>query len=90
MSYTVEELSVLRESLNHITIKGSDALRISELQIKLEKNISNLNSKLSKGTTSKWSFLCIYTKLLARKGSGHRTIDVTNRNRVKICLIGRK
>jgi hypothetical protein len=53
MTYTVEELSVLRESLNHITIKGSDALRISKLQTKLEKNISNLNSKLSKGTTSK-------------------------------------
>jgi len=52
--YTIEELSVLRESLNHITIKGSDAQRIAALQVKLEENISNLNTdKNSKRTTSK-------------------------------------
>ena len=54
MSYTIEELSVLRESLNHITIKGSDAQRIAALQTKLETNISDLNTnKNSKRTTSK-------------------------------------
>ena len=55
MIYTIEELSVLRESLNHITIKGSDAQRIATLQVKLEENISNLNMsvKTSKGNTSK-------------------------------------
>ena len=55
MIYDIEELSVLRESLNHITIKGSDAQRIATLQIKLEENISNLNMsvKTSKGNTSK-------------------------------------
>lgn len=55
MSYTIEELSVLRESLNHITIKGSDAQRISTLQIKLEGNISDLNKPKTplKKTTSK-------------------------------------
>mgnify|MGYP005993710669 CR=1 FL=1 len=59
MSYTVEELSVLRESLNHITIKGSDAQRIASLQTKLEENISDLNKPKTstKRTTSKWSFL---------------------------------
>ena len=73
MIYNVEELSLLRESLNHITIKGSDAQRVSTLQIKLEENISNLNMSLKKpkGNTSKWSFLCIYNRLLACKGSGH-------------------
>tara|TARA_R110000796_G_scaffold211250_1_gene327366 strand:+ start:559 stop:726 length:168 start_codon:yes stop_codon:yes gene_type:complete len=55
MIYNVEELSLLRESLNHITIKGSDAQRVSTLQIKLEENISNLNMSLKKpkGNTSK-------------------------------------
>lgn len=54
MTYEIEELSILRESLNHITIKGSDAKRISNLQDKLEQNISDLNtSKTTKRTTSK-------------------------------------
>jgi len=55
MSYTIEELSVLRESLNHITIKGSDAQRIASLQTKLETNISDLNKEKTptKRTTSK-------------------------------------
>ena len=55
MSYTIEELSVLRESLNHITIKGSDAQRIASLQTKLEGNISDLNKPKTstKRTTSK-------------------------------------
>ncbi len=55
MTYNIEELSVLRESLNHITIKGSDAQRIATLQTKLEENISNLNMsvKTPKGNTSK-------------------------------------
>jgi hypothetical protein len=54
MSYTIEELSVLRESLNHITIKGSDAQRIAALQTKLETNISDLNKeKTTKRTTTK-------------------------------------
>lgn len=54
MTYEIEELSILRESLNHITIKGSDAKKIADLQLKLEQNISNLNSpKTTKRTTSK-------------------------------------
>lgn len=53
MSYTVEELSVLREALNHITIKGSDAQRVASLQVKLETNISDLNKTKMKRTTSK-------------------------------------
>ena len=54
MTYDVNELSLLRESLNHITIKVSDAKLIANLQTKLEQNISDLNtSKTSKGTTTK-------------------------------------
>jgi hypothetical protein len=54
MTYDVNELSVLRESLNHITIKGSDAQQVAALQTKLEQNISNLNTpKTTKRTTSK-------------------------------------
>ncbi len=53
MSYTVEELSVLRESLNHINIKGSDAQRVASLQAKLETNISDLNKTKTKRITNK-------------------------------------
>ena len=54
MTYKIEELSILRESLNHITIKGSDAKLIADLQAKLEQNISDLNTeKSTKRTTSK-------------------------------------
>ena len=53
MSYTVEELIVLREALNHITIKGSDAQRVASLQTKLETNISDLNKTKTKRTTTK-------------------------------------
>ena len=40
--FTSEELSIFREALNVITIKGSDAIKIATLQVKLEKNIQNL------------------------------------------------
>lgn len=42
MRYTIEELSVLRESLNYITIKGADAPRVAGLMVKLEKHIEKL------------------------------------------------
>ena len=41
-NFTSEELSILRESLNVITIKGSDAIKIASLQVKLEKSIMEL------------------------------------------------
>ena len=44
MNYTLEELSILRESLNHITIKGVQAQPIANLQTKLETNIVELNT----------------------------------------------
>jgi len=55
MNYTIEELSILRESLNHIVIKGTQAQQIANLQIKLETNISDLNKEKTptKRTTSK-------------------------------------
>jgi hypothetical protein len=40
--YSSEELSILREALNVITIKGSDAIKIATLQVKLEDNIRQL------------------------------------------------
>lgn len=41
-NFTSEELSIFREALNVITIKGSDAIKIATLQVKLEENIQNL------------------------------------------------
>lgn len=40
--FTSEELSIFREALNVITIKGSDAIKIATLQVKLEDNIKKL------------------------------------------------
>ena len=85
MTYDINELSVLREALNFITIKGSDAQQIASLQVKLEQNISDIKHFKYKKTNTKREPhpsdpFCIYNKLLARKGSGHRTFGVTNRN----------
>jgi len=51
--YDINELSVLRESLNHITIKGSDAKLIANLQAKLEQNISDINTSNTKTNTKR-------------------------------------
>jgi len=53
MTYDVNELSVLREALNHITIKGSDAKLIADLQVKLEQNISDINTSNTKTNTKR-------------------------------------
>jgi len=53
MTYDVNELSVLRESLNYITIKGSDAQQVAALQIKLEQNISDINTSKTKTNTKR-------------------------------------
>jgi hypothetical protein len=51
--FTTEELSIFREALNIITIKGSDAIKIATLQVKLEDNIQKLQqpSPVSEKTT---------------------------------------
>lgn len=53
MTYDVNELSVLRESLNHITIKGTDAKLVASLQEKLERHISDINTSNTKTTTKR-------------------------------------
>lgn len=53
MTYDVNELSVLRESLNYITIKGSDAQQVAALQVKLEQNISDINTSNTKTNTKR-------------------------------------
>jgi hypothetical protein len=40
--FNLEELSIFRESLNVITIKGSEAKIISNLQIKVENHITKM------------------------------------------------
>ena len=37
--FTLPELQVIRMSLDHITIKGSDAKLLAELQIKVEQEL---------------------------------------------------
>ena len=53
MTYDVNELSILRESLNYITIKGSDAQQVAALQTKLEQNISDINTSNTKTNTKR-------------------------------------
>lgn len=53
MTYDVNELSVLRESLNHITIKGTDAKLVASLQEKLERHISDINTSNTKTNTKR-------------------------------------
>jgi|VirMetMinimDraft_7_1064189.scaffolds.fasta_scaffold587043_2 hypothetical protein len=53
MTYDVNELSVLREALNYITIKGSDAQQVAALQTKLEQNISDINTSKTKTNTKR-------------------------------------
>jgi hypothetical protein len=47
-NFTFEELSILRESLNVITIKGSDAIKIATLQVKVEKEMEDINKTSKK------------------------------------------
>jgi hypothetical protein len=51
--FNVNELSVLRGSLDAITIKGSDAKQIAALQDKVEMHINNLKAGPSVNKSSK-------------------------------------
>ena len=42
--FNINELSVLRGSLDAITIKGSDAKQIAALQDKVEQHITNIKA----------------------------------------------
>jgi len=47
-SYTSEELAILREALNHLTIKGIDAPRVAGLMMKIEKHYEKLAQEAEK------------------------------------------
>lgn len=47
--FTIEELQVLRSSLNIIDIKGSNAKFVATLQIKVEEEINKIQKDLEKG-----------------------------------------
>ena len=42
MEYTVNELALLRQALDQITVNGKDVQYVAHLQIKLEKHIESL------------------------------------------------
>lgn len=48
LSFTVHEIVILRQSLDTITINGKDAQFISNLQLKLEQEIENINNPPTK------------------------------------------
>lgn len=43
---TIEEISLLRQSLNVIEIKGSSAIFVATLQIKLDQEISQIQTMI--------------------------------------------
>lgn len=42
MQYTVNELALLRQALDQITVNGKDVKYVAQLQIKLENHIETL------------------------------------------------
>ena len=46
--FTIEELQVLRSSLNIIDIKGSNAKFVATLQIKVEEEINKIQKDIEK------------------------------------------
>jgi hypothetical protein len=54
IDFTPQEISILRQALDIVTITGKDAKTIAGLQIKLESEIAEIASQLdSKQTTKK-------------------------------------
>ena len=53
VDFTPNELSILRQSLDVITITGKDAKTIASLQVKLEHEITQIAEALSSKTTKK-------------------------------------
>ena len=44
MEYTVNELHLLRQALDEITVNGKDVKYVAHLQIKLEKHIESMTT----------------------------------------------
>jgi hypothetical protein len=44
---TLEEISLLRQSLNVIEIKGSSAIFVATLQVKLDQEISQIHAMIA-------------------------------------------
>ena len=51
--YTINELSLIRQSLDIIPITGKDAKYVTQLQLKLEKHIADLEIAAQQTTTPK-------------------------------------
>jgi len=50
---TLEEISLLRQSLNVIEIKGSSAIFVATLQVKLDQEISQIHAMIAEEENSK-------------------------------------
>lgn len=44
MEYTVNELALIRQALDQITVSGKDVKYVAHLQIKVEKHIETLTT----------------------------------------------
>ena len=51
--YDLREIQLIRESLEHITIRGADAKFVAGLQVKIEKQIQKLSLPPKSSNTSK-------------------------------------
>lgn len=50
---TIEEISLLRQSLNVIEIKGSSAIFVATLQVKLDQEISQIHAMIAEEEKNK-------------------------------------
>ena len=50
---SLEEISLLRQSLNVIEIKGSSAIFVATLQVKLDQEISQIHAMIAEDENSK-------------------------------------
>lgn len=67
MELSITELSVLRQSLDLITLSGKDAKFIAALQSKLELQVEHINSSVAKQEQKKQKELQDLLKAEAKK-----------------------
>lgn len=53
MEINLNEMQLIRHSLDTVTIVGKDAMMLANLQVKLENEIASLQTSLETATTDK-------------------------------------
>jgi hypothetical protein len=77
VDFTQQELSVLRQSLDTITLQGKDAKFVATLQVKLESEIVEISNMLGKQAAQKQEELqqAIQQEAIKTKRSSAKTSE---------------